>query len=119
MTNGTNDWGVSFSRITFTEKVLQGHPNVIRFSREKDILFTITRESPDDELRLLCCDEYVFGTTLLDRALAEFGTVNLIYVGGVWNGYTKEAKEQCLRSKIGGDPRWVVAAQLLGLRSKS
>jgi hypothetical protein len=41
------------------------------------------------------------GLTDVQRALAEFGKLNLIYIGGGWNGWTKTAKEFCLDQKIG------------------
>jgi hypothetical protein len=69
--------------------------------RDKDILFTIQRKNQRDLLNILCCDEYAFGVTLLSRGIAEFGQLNIIYVGGAWHGYTQQAKEECLRQKIG------------------
>lgn len=41
------------------------------------------------------------GTTLVNRASAEFAPLNIIYVGGAWHGYTHQAKEQCLAEEIG------------------
>ena len=35
------------------------------------------------------------------EVLDTFPGTNLIYVGGVWNGYTWEAKEYCLDAHIG------------------
>jgi hypothetical protein len=50
---------------------------------------------------VLCLDEYSFGITALNRALLEFPMVNIISVGGNWNGYTPEAKEACLDKDLG------------------
>ncbi|WP_156972483.1 hypothetical protein [Nitrosospira sp. NpAV] len=41
------------------------------------------------------------GLTMVQRALHEFGTLNIIYIGGGWCGYTNEAKDFCLEAKIG------------------
>jgi hypothetical protein len=69
--------------------------------RDEDIIFTVGRKNQNDTLKVLCCDEYAFGVTLLNRAIAEFGHLNIIYVGGAWHGYTQQAKEECLRQEIG------------------
>lgn len=101
MSNGSNDWGVTFGRISFLEGILKGHGNVLDVNRDQDILFTVTCKNPSDVLRVLCCDEYAMGTTLVDRALAEFGSLNIIFVGGSWHGYTRQAKKQCSDAEIG------------------
>jgi hypothetical protein len=41
------------------------------------------------------------GVTFLTRAIGEFGPLNIIFVGGAWHGYTREAKEECADRKIG------------------
>jgi hypothetical protein len=101
MSNGSNDWGVSFGRISFLDGILRGHGNVASIVRDQDILFKVARKNQSDVLRILCCDEYAMGTTLVNRALAEFGSLNIIFVGGAWHGYTKQAKDQCLAAEIG------------------
>jgi hypothetical protein len=89
MTNGSNDWGVTFG----IDQILRNHDNVANVNRERDILFTVNRRNQSDVLRVLCCEEYAFGVTLLNRALTEFGSLEIVYVGGEWNGYTVDAKE--------------------------
>ncbi len=101
MASGNNSWGVRYSRITFMETVLSSHNNVVSFDRELDILFRVKRRKQEDTLRILCADEYAFGLTFVQRALVEFGHLQIISVGGAWNGYTPEAKEYCLKSRIG------------------
>src|SRR5258708_252795 len=101
MSNGFNDWNVTFGRITFLDGILKGHGNISNVNRDRDILFTVSRKNQSDVLLILCCDEYAMGTTLVNRAVAEFATPNIIYVGGAWHGYTQQAKEQCLAQKIG------------------
>jgi hypothetical protein len=101
MSNGTNTWGVRFSKIVWFEKLLQGHSNIATVKRDRDILFTVQRRSPSDTLSILACDEYVAGMEVVLRALHEFGPLNIIHVGGGWCGYTEEAKRFCLDNKIG------------------
>lgn len=101
MTNGANDWGVSFSRISWLDQVLRNHDNIRSVSRHNDIVFEIERRSPDDRLRLVCCDEYSLGVLVVQRALTEFSPLDIIYCGGNWSGYTPEAKEYCIDAKIG------------------
>jgi hypothetical protein len=98
--NGNNDFGVSFSRISWIDKAIQDHPNVTSTTRSEDIFFTVTRER-GDEVRLVCLDEYACGITRVREVLAAFPTANLIYVGGNWNGYTTEAKQFCLEGQLG------------------
>jgi len=83
------------------ETILLSHKNVVSFDRYHDILFRVGRENQRDTLCVLCTDEYAFGLTLVQRALVEFGSIQIISVGGAWNGYTREAKEYCLENQIG------------------
>jgi len=101
MTNGPNTWGVRFSLITWLERLLRAHPNVAAVSRRDDILFDVTRKKQHDRLVVLCCDEYTAGVTIVHRALAEFGKVDIIYIGGGWCGYTAQAKGFCVSSRMG------------------
>ncbi len=99
MTNGTNSWGVSYSRITWLEEAIRSHKNVTRLSRHDDIIIEIEREN--GPITLICLDEYVLGEAGVRRVMQEFPRVNFISVGGNWNGYTPEAKELCLSNQIG------------------
>lgn len=102
MSNGANTWGVSYAQIVWFQNLLIGHQNVEPgASRSQDILFTIQRHKQEDELRVLCCNEYVMGQTAVQRAIAEFPSPNIIYVGGTWCKYTKQAKDYCLQNRIG------------------
>lgn len=101
MTNGSNDWGTPYCDITFLDRLLRTHKNVSIVSRSKDILFTVEREQQRDTLKILCLRQYTMGRTMVDRAIDEFGDLDIIYIGGGWNGYQPEAKELCLDSEIG------------------
>jgi hypothetical protein len=46
-------------------------------------------------------DEYSAGVEFVFKVLDAFPTVNVIYVGGMWNGYTEEALEFCKERRIG------------------
>lgn len=98
--NGNNDFGVSFSRISWLGTAIEGHPNVASFTRSDDIFFHIIR-AQGEAIRLVCLDEYACGLTRVRESLDAFPAANFIYVGGNWNGYTSEAKEFCLGAQLG------------------
>jgi hypothetical protein len=50
MTNGSNDWGVTFGRISFLDQILRNHGNVANVNRERDILFTVNRRRTADSI---------------------------------------------------------------------
>ena len=99
--NGANDWDVSFSHIKWFENLLINHANVKDILRHNDLVFEVDRNRQGDHINLFCCNEYTMGLTMVLRALKEFGTIDLIYIGGGWCGYTNEAKDFCLAQKIG------------------
>lgn len=100
MKNGSNLWGVSYSRIAWTEHAIKCHQNVIGVTRHDDIILDIERDK-GCPITLICLDEYVLGESGVHRVFMEFPSVNLIFVGGNWNGYTPEAKELCLSRRVG------------------
>ena len=51
-----NNWNVEYCRITFLERVLKNHENIINLNRSKDILFTFNRMKQNDSLKVLCLD---------------------------------------------------------------
>lgn len=100
MCNGENYYGVKYSQIQFFEKILETHKNVYKFDRHHDIVFDIERVG-GDRLKAICLNEYTCGLARVMEVISEFPEINLIYVGGMWNGFTAEAKDFCLDSKIG------------------
>jgi hypothetical protein len=100
MSNGSNDWGVAYSRITWLEDALRSHHNVASFTRCDDIIISVKRKAGRD-ITIVCLDEYALGESGIRRIMQEFPQVNFIYVGGNWNGYTPEAKELCLARRVG------------------
>lgn len=100
MSNGSNSWGVAYSRIAWLEDAVKSHDNVIRYSRHDDIVMEFDRKD-GSSITLICLDEYTLGEAAVYRILNEFPTVNYISVGGNWNGYTIEAKQLCLSKNIG------------------
>ncbi|MER9516668.1 hypothetical protein NKI44_04885 [Mesorhizobium sp. M0614] len=100
MTNGTNDHGIKFSQIAWFDRLLKAHPNVVVANRHQDIIWDITRKH-GCAIQAICLDEYTCGIGKVLEVRAEFPEVNLIYVGGMWNKYTMEAKECCLDSNLG------------------
>jgi hypothetical protein len=101
MSNGSNNWGVEFSKIMWFERLISTHRNIENIARHDDIVFEVDRLKQKDHLTILCCDEYAMGITAVHRALREFGDLNIIHIGGGWCGYTTEAKEFCLNANIG------------------
>lgn len=101
MTNGHNEWNVKFSSISFCDRLLQQHSNISFVTRERDILFTFDRKQQGDRLHLLCLNEYTAGMGVVYRARGEFPILNIIYVGGNWNGYTEDAKVYCTGEHVG------------------
>lgn len=101
MPNGSNDWGTQFSDIKWLEKLLRQHDNISAVDRSNDIVFEITRLRQQDTLRILCLRKYVMSITLVLDAIEQFGDLDIIYIGGGWNGYTQEAKDYCLSNGIG------------------
>lgn len=99
--NGSNNYNVPYSVITWPERALTTHKNVLTLVRHDDVVFDITRRNQEDRLTIFCADEYVCGVTSAQRVLADFPDCNIISVGGGWNGYTYEAKEYCVNARIG------------------
>lgn len=99
--NGSNTWGVSFSYITWFQRLLEAHGNVNNITRHDDIVFEVDRKRQADHLTILSCNEYVMGFTLVQKAIADFGHLDIIHVGGFWNSYTDDAKDFCLNRRTG------------------
>lgn len=100
MSNGSNDFGVSFAQISWIKRLLENHDNVVRVTRTNDIQFDIER-GRGRPIRLICLDEYTCGLARVLQVQEAFPGANLIYVGGAWNSYTREAKEYCLAAETG------------------
>lgn len=101
MDNGTNDWSVSYSTITYFEGMLGRHNNVAGFVRSRDIMFAVTRKKPPDCVHVLIVNRYTFGAADFYRARAEFPEVTCISLAGGWSAYTLEAKELANEENIG------------------
>jgi hypothetical protein len=99
--NGENNWGVSFSRITFLQRILDSHRNVAVLGRHDDIVFEIQRIQQQDKLTVVCVDPYTASLELVMRIVQAFPEVKIIFVGGKWAGYTQEAYDFCQERQIG------------------
>mgnify|MGYP003667981455 CR=1 FL=1 len=100
MTNGSNDFGVTFPQIQFVLRLLSSHKAVERVERSKDIQLDIVTNQGDN-LRLVCVNEYTCGLTRVLEVLEGFPGTNIVYVGGAWNGYTMQAKKYCIDQSVG------------------
>lgn len=85
MTNGSNNWGVSFSAISFLEKVLCAHKAVESFARVNDIQFKIVRSSGYPEVNAVLVDDYMLGEATVYAVLREFVGVTAVVNNGSWN----------------------------------
>lgn len=99
--NGSNSWEVPFSDVTWFERFLLSHKNVTNVDRHDDIVFEVDRVKQSDHLRIFCCRQYAMSLTLVQKAIADFGPLDIIYIGGGWNSYGGDAKEFCLDQHIG------------------
>lgn len=100
MTNGSNSWGISYSRIAWLENAVKSHGNIVSVTRHDDIIIEAKRKN-GSSITIICLDEYALGEAGIYRVLQEFPSINFISVGGNWNGYTPEAKRLCLERQIG------------------
>ncbi|RZJ19547.1 MAG: hypothetical protein EON91_00450 [Brevundimonas sp.] len=99
--NGENDYGVSFGRIMFLQKIIESNDAVVITSRHDDIVFEIDRPKFGDHLTVVCIDTYTASLEQVMRIVSDFPNANIIFVGGKWNGYTREAFDFCVSKKIG------------------
>jgi hypothetical protein len=99
--NGQNTWGVEFSLVIFLEKILKGNSNVTSVRRYRDIVFDVIRTNQRDTLTILCINKYSASLDVVMRAIEEFPSVSIIFIGGKWNKSTREAREYCEERKIG------------------
>jgi len=101
MTIKDNNWGGAYAQITWLERFLKGHKNIVKVNRTKDILFEVDRIANKDKLLVLCLDEYVMSFTAVQKVIERFGRVHIIYIGGGWCSYTEQAKDYCIQNNIG------------------
>ena len=99
--NGSNSWGVGFSHIMWFQRLLETHGNIINIDRHDDIVFEVDRKRQSEHLTVLCCNEYTMSLTLVQKAIADFGQVDIIHIGGGWNSYTSDAKDFCRMRRLG------------------
>ena len=62
--NGSNTWDVSFAHISWFERLLKTHTNVLEVSRHHDLVFEVDRKTQQDHLTIFCCNEYTMGLTM-------------------------------------------------------
>jgi hypothetical protein len=99
--NGQNEWGVGFSLIMFLDKIVGGHTNVVSHRRYHDIVFDLVRKEQGDTLTVVCINEYTASLDVVMRVIEAFPSVNIIFIGGKWNKFTREAAEYCMERQIG------------------
>jgi hypothetical protein len=70
MSNGANNFGVQFDRITWIERLLRQHPNVMTVERTQDILFDVGRKR-GPAIRLVCLDTPLTEQRFSDPAVRQ------------------------------------------------
>lgn len=96
-----NSWDISYSHISFFERVLRTHDRVESYTRENDIFFRIIRNHDLSPVNALLVNVYTVGLADYFRAKDEFPGMNCLVTAANWNGYTREAKEQAGTDRVG------------------
>ena len=99
--NGSNAYEVTFGRIMFLQRIIEGHHNVASFDRHDDVAFDVTRIEQRDSIQIICVDEYAFSEAMARQIINDFPGVSIIFVGGKWNRPTYEAASYCRTRKVG------------------
>lgn len=98
--NGGNAYDVTFGRIMFLQKIIEGHDNVAGFLRHDDLAFDVTRIEQRDTIQVICVDEYTISEAMAQRVIRDFPETSIIFVGGKWNRPTSEAKAYCRARRV-------------------
>jgi len=92
---------MSYSIVAYIERLLATHERVQSFTRRDELFFEIRRKDNLSRMNVVLVNLYVVGLADVYRIQAEFPGVDCIVTGGNWNGYTKEAKDYAVASKLG------------------
>lgn len=85
MTNGENNWGVSWAAIEFFQRVLATHTSVESYKRVNHIQFEIVRRGDLSEVNAVLLDCYMLGEAIVYAILEEFENVTAVVNNGSWN----------------------------------
>ena len=99
--NGENSYGVTYGRIVFLQRIIEGHNNVASFERHDDVAFEVERIEQGDVVQVVCVDEYVLSDAMARQIWTDFPKVDIIFVGGKWNHTSTPASAFCKSKKIG------------------
>jgi len=111
--NGDNAYGVSFGRIMFLQKIIEGHDNVRSFERHSDLAFSVKRSAQSDTLEIVCVDEYTLSEAKAMEIIRDFPKLSVIFVGGKWNKPSREAEKYCRAKRVGVSNAGDINATLL------
>lgn len=98
--NGENAYGVTFGRIMFLQRIIEGHDNIKSFARHHDLVFDVTRLRQGDTIQIVCVDEYVLSDAMARQIWRDFPKVGIIFVGGKWNHTSTPANDFCKSKSI-------------------
>jgi hypothetical protein len=101
MSNGSNNWNVSFGAIAFFERALKSHQKVRHFTRTEDIYFSIERSAGYSPVFAVLVDVYTVVLAHYLKAREEFPQMDCLVTCANWNAYTREAKERAIEDHMG------------------
>lgn len=100
MTNCENNWGVTWSAISFFEQVLSTHTSVESYNRINDIQFEIVRRNNHSDVNAILVDDYMLGEATVYAILDEFHGVTAIVNNGTWNYIALDWKKMAKQTGV-------------------
>jgi len=100
VTNAENNWGVTWSAISFVERVLSSHTAVDSFTRVNDIQFIIVRRGDHPDVNAVLVDDYMLGEATVYAILEEFDDVTAVVNNGTWNHIALDWRDFAKRTGV-------------------
>ena len=88
-----NSFGVSYSTISFMEKVLDSRNGILTYKRTKDIVFHVKFDNSNEYVFVLV-SEYILSAVKVMELHLSFPEVQYIVLGGNWMSATEEAHSE-------------------------
>ncbi len=89
-----NDFGVSFSTISFMMRVLESRNSFISYDRTDDIVFHVTFDDSNEDFTFILEGGYITSAARVRELHMAFPEVPYIVLGGSWWKATNEAYEE-------------------------
>lgn len=100
MSNGSNNWNVSFSTIRFVENALASHEKVLQSTRRNDIVFDIRRAKSLPPVTMVLVNRYTLGIADFYECRSEFPGMTCLVTSSTWNQYTSAVKDAGKRAGV-------------------